>query len=149
MYSRNISLDNSAYGMRPPSNIKNEKTRERIPVKSFSDSFAYERFNKMGNSADISEKAADKNEVATRLTAEKTMFPEEAEIQSEASAVTDAKQDRTPKAENSPFSFLSRIRELIDSDTVFILLAAIMILFSENATNDKLTPLALLAILFL
>lgn len=50
---------------------------------------------------------------------------------------------------DSEISLLSKVKLLFDSDTILIILAVIMILFSDNATNDKLTPFALLAILFL
>ena len=54
-------------------------------------------------------------------------------------------QDKTCESVN----ILSRLKNTFDADTLLIILAVLMLLFSDNATNDKLTPLALLAILFL
>lgn len=149
MYSRNISFDNSASGMRLTSNLKNEKPRERIPVKSFSDSFAYERFNRMGSTGSNTEKTEPKMEETVEVKAEMPVPRDNGETQYVEQSENNAKPNEIQKEERSTFSVLSRLKEIIDSDTVLILLAAIMILFSENATNDKLTPLALLAILFL
>lgn len=150
MYSRNISIDNSASGMRLTSNIRNEKVREKIPVKSFSDSFAYERFNRMGNQEQMLEKSESKKE---EIPETNTQVPlpavNNAEIQYVEPADKNVQEKETASGEKSTFSVLTRLKEIVDSDTILILLAAIMILFSENATNDKLTPLALLAILFL
>ena len=150
MYSRNISFDNSASGMRLTSNIRNEKPREKIPVKSFSDSFAYERFNRMGSQEQILEKAENKKEEIIETNTQMTPLAiNNSEIQYVEPVETNVQEKEAPSEEKSTFSVLSRLKEIVDSDTILILLAAIMILFSENATNDKLTPLVLLAILFL
>lgn len=138
MYSRNFTTDNTLNTIKLNSSSSNRQGK--IPVKSFTDNFAYERFNKMGAIKESQETAdANKAEAETQISHETPTLP----VISETIGSVENKKE---EADNS---ILKRLKDILDSDSLLIILAVIMLIFSDNATNDKLTPLALLAILFL
>lgn len=154
MYSRNFTFDNSSSGVRltPTNQSRQPSHQEKVPVRSFTDGFAYERFNRMG---EVREQTPSKD-YPVEYSDEQINIGEKDTIQTKNVQNTDfetsigvseivAKQDKM----DEKISFLSKVKSLFDSDTILIIFAVIMILFSDNATNDKLTPFALLAILFL
>ncbi len=150
MYSRNLT-ENSMSGIRLNPNARFDKSKgqsEAIPVKSFTDNFAYDRFNRMGNVKENTEtpmpppinfKDSEEkdNQTETEAVSQDTSLPD----------ITEEK-DSLIEAKNEGIGLSERFKAFFDADTILIILAAVMLLFSDNAINDKLTPLALLAILF-
>lgn len=149
MYSRNFSTDIGGTAVRLNTNARNDRGKAingNIPVKSFTDNFAYERFNKMGYNKPIEEHS----EPASVNTESDTVnISANTEETLPIASMESEKQISKPEERISEIGILTRLKNTFDSDTLLIILAAIMLMFSDNATNDKLTPLALLAILFL
>lgn len=141
MYSRNFTTDNTMNTIKLNSGLNSANKQSKIPVRSFTDNFAYERFNKMGNVKESRETSPVQDEKT-----EEKVISNELPVQSEAVEALSQQEEKKEQTENT---ILSRFKDILDSDSLLIILAVIMLLFSDNATNDKLTPLALLAILFL
>ena len=152
MYSRNLTLNNTARSATVIPSYRgniNEGRKESIPVKSFKDDFAYERFNSLGNTTPAKE--LDVSSGTADILADNSEFfnkdrRENIESNSSDTAIinTDATQN---KNEILPLSVL--LRKFADADTLLICFLVIFIMLSDNTTNDKLTPLALLAILLI
>jgi len=142
MYSRVTSYDNQSRGIRlNPRPLTENAQSEKIPVRSFTDSFAYERFNNMGKNqtydkTSVIEQEQSASEITDGLSKEDVQTSEH---QSQENSNND---DRRAIA-------LSRFKGLLDTDTILLIVLAAMIALSADTTNDKLTPIALLAILFL
>ena len=151
MYSRNLNIESAASGIKLNPDSRVEKSRgqqENIQIKSFTDNFAYDRFNRMGTSAEriIEERYpqaySDQNN-KNRIESEN--------MEKNESISSNVKSNvEIVEGENhqSIDGVLKKLKNIFDTDTVIILLAFAILFFSENATNDKLTPFALLAILF-
>ena len=152
MYSRNVSVDsiNSRLKLNHNGiNSMNSVQKENIPVKSFTDNFAYERFNMMGNDKN---KNKENNPLTEKVENTVPNVSEKIENLSEKAVVLSGTDnhitDETEDTKNpSGNALLLKLKTLFDSDTVLIVLAVLIVLLSEHTTNDKLTPLALLAIL--
>ncbi len=152
MYSRNFTTENTASGIRLNPNVRIDKPKtqkDNIPVKSFTDNFAYERFNRMGTQKENGE--AQIYLQNNREKENESQIEETSLAVTESNTVTDVQKDdnKIDKKDIYDKGILSRLKFAFDADTLLIILAVAMLLFSDNATNDKLTPLALLAILFL
>ncbi|MBR3994019.1 MAG: hypothetical protein IKI97_01925 [Clostridia bacterium] len=154
MYSRNLTFDNSTSGVRltPGNQHRQSPHQEKVPVRSFTDGFAYDRFNRMGEPM----KQNSPQGYSGQFTEEPANTDDKEYVQPEQVQNADSETNintneiiANQEKKDSEISLLSKVKLLFDSDTILIILAVIMILFSDNATNDKLTPFALLAILFL
>ena len=152
MYSRNYPTGNVMPGVRLNPGHINDVSRnhsERIPVKSYTDNFAYERFNRMDNFKeeknydDFTKNGNNPEHLQEESIEETEKLPEE---KTQADVCDSVKVPADVPKENT---ILYKLKNAFDADTVLIILAVLMLLFSDNATNDKLSPLALLAILFL
>ncbi len=128
MYSRNFGTFEDLTGTL-------SKSQKTIPVKVFGDNAAYERFSRLGLDE---EKPLRNSDASENTVAADTIIDEEKEIIIENEALN--------KAEIS--QELKGLLSLIDRDSLILILASAMILFSDE-TNDKITPLCLLAILLL
>ena len=149
MYSRNFSTDIGGTTVRLNSNYgagRGKAEKEKIPVKSFTDNFAYERFNKMDMNKTYEDRSQLPDKVKENEIVKESPDPEESSCTE--NAYSEYKAVKADEKYNE-IGILTRLKNTFDSDTLLIILAVIMLLFSDNATNDKLTPLALLAILFL
>lgn len=158
MYSRNYTADRNVSGIKPDSNSRlnnNRQVRENIPVKSFTDNFAYDRFNRMGNQIKLVQTPPESQNLPVKdLSEVEDSSPTEIENNTNNEIYDDGNvlapvnaqvQNSEAKEERN---IITRLKDTFDADTLLIILAAAMLIFSDNATNDKLTPLALLAILF-
>lgn len=117
-----------------------------VPVKSFSDSSAYEAFNKIGKKQENTLLMDERSQEITDK-AEKVPNSEHNDDVNEETSIIDASGDNRG-AISSIIGGFSKIRSFFDFD-VIILAVLIAVIFFNKETNDKLTPLALLAIMFL
>ena len=155
MYSRNYTAERQISGIKINSGSASDTSRnirENIPVRSFSDSFAYDRFNRMGtqpstisDNYDNNKGKSEERQSFENKEPENQVITDEEKKEIDALDIQKNIQDKTCESVN----ILSRLKNTFDADTLLIILAVLMLLFSDNATNDKLTPLALHAILFL
>lgn len=117
-----------------------------IPVKSFSDSSAYEVFNNIGKKQ---ENIPIMQEKKQEITEEKEEFidKEKSSEENREHSIIEAFSDNKSTVSSLVGTFL-KIKSFFDFD-VIILALLIAIIFFNKETNDKLTPLALLAVMFL
>lgn len=166
MYSRNFgTFENiTASKQNPHSKDSYIQKDVRIPVKSFSDNSAFERFNNLGNAKNIAEDGKENNnETESQILREHKEqntdeFDNNEQSYENNTGQANTKTDiQTNKKSIQPddkktLSFPLDIKSLsgiFDSDFLLIALAIAMLIFGNNETNDKLTPIALLAIMFL
>lgn len=162
MYSRNFGIFENLSTVKQNPNIIDSsfQKQNRIPIKTFSDNSAFERFNNLGavknrvenakeESQETNTEAVEENETNNSIDTETPTHIYENESN---------KNDIQPKAEftvseeKKHILFPLDIKNLsgvFDSDFLLIALALAMLIFGNDETNDKLTPIALLAIMFL
>lgn len=112
-----------------------------IPVRSYTDTFAYERFNRLGTKT--STQNIDKNLSDDKIEE----LTDDRSESSEYRIIRDNQKNENCDIVMNPKSGGAWIDRLFDPDTFLLMVAIIVITLSDNTTNDKLTPLALLAIL--
>ncbi len=152
MYSRNYTTGLAASAIKLNPNAGNETSvtkSDSIPIRRFTDNFAYERFNRMGNTDKKSDVSAVYNDITQNEKKTEIIGSTEEDSYENTNNSAEKKEQSHHDIIAPENNVLSRLKLVFDTDTLLIILAAIMLMFSDNATNDKLTPLALLAILFL
>lgn len=166
MYSRNFGTFENVNPVKltPKANTISYQKENRIPVKTFSDNSAFERFNSLGADRNNKQetiphrKEQDIQADNTEFEVNKETSYIEENAAEEQIAAEDTSTDASVK-NNEPVSEVNKhiplpfdmknIINIFDSDFLLIALAMAMLLFGDNETNDKLTPIALLAIMFL
>ncbi len=164
MYSRNFGTFENLSTAKLAELQKNSAARSRksIPVKTFSDNSAFERFNSLGNdtksNTDIQinnnniQPLPENSDISEKVAVEQNISSEVEELQNDL-PMKEIKSIPAEEASSqksfSLFSEIHKLASLIEGDYFIIILAIAMMIFSANETNDKLTPLALLAIMFL
>ncbi len=156
MYSRNIAAQNIGNNLKMNPQMRyggGEKHNTNIPVKSFSDNFAYERFNSIGNKSekeetsvktDISEEKISDNENGNFAEKAPNVVSNDLTAVQVSNKNVDEKQETT-----SAPNFLLSFKPLLEKDFWMIILVVIFTMLSDNTSKDKITPLALLAVLLL
>ncbi len=168
MYSRNFAAFENVSSVKLNNELRSKvNIRENtVPVKNYSDSSAYERFSNLGvsksndaasdeSNIEASDNVVTASEVSEAVLVENVVSESTTENKFEEIAADTkvvASQKSESKHERSPLSIfgdIHKITDIFDSDFLLITLAAALIFFGNNETNDKLTPIALLAIMFL
>ncbi len=117
-----------------------------IPVRSFSDSSAYEAFNNIGKKQE-NVILREEKEQEIKDKSDEVMNKENRDEENEKTSVIEAFSDNRGTI-SSIIGGFSKIRSFFDFD-VIILAVLIAVIFFNKETNDRLTPIALLAIMFL
>lgn len=115
-----------------------------VPVQSFSDTSAYERFDRMGSDLGQKNERSQSDSASAQAAAPVRLDSPDA-VQNTAEA-------ETPLSEKE-----SALRSLFDgdwhkyvsADSLLLAAIALMMLLSDSETPDRLTPLVLLALVFL
>lgn len=156
MYSRNIAAQNIGNNLKMNPQMRyggNEKHSANIPVKSFSDSFAYERFNNIGNKNEKQEISMKNDNSEQKVTDNPNgNFDETAMnvVMNDSTAVQASNKTVDVKQETSSAQrLLLSFKPLLEKDFWMIILVVIFTMLSDNTSKDKITPLALLAVLLL
>ncbi len=172
MYSRNFGTFENISAVKLNSQLKGNTAQKEntIPVKTFSDNSAVERFNSLGRNRahhqvtdnnyreNLPLSTLEENALDEVSGTENNDLPEPKENTEAVILSEDGKKDTEEYADkvletekthiSLPFD-IKKLSGIFDSDLLLIGLAAAMIFLGNNETNDKLTPIALLAIMFL
>lgn len=156
MYSRNIAAQNIGNNLKMNPQMRyggNEKHNANIPVKSFSDNFAYERFNSIGNKNEKQELSVKNDNSEQTITDNPNSNFEETAmsvVMNDSNTVQVSNKNDNVKQETSYApNFLLSLKPLLEKDFWMIILVVIFTMLSDNTSKDKITPLALLAVLLL
>ena len=151
MYSKNFArFENVSPAPLNKDNKIPTRPLDAIPVKTYSDNSAIEAFQSLGKNHIITEQnqayAIDNAENNNDNNIENsTKNDENAEIEEKNIDI----KEQTNEKRKTFFGELAKISELIEGDWLIVALAILMLISSSGETNDKLTPIALLAIMFL
>lgn len=161
MYSRNFGTFENISPSKLNSALQNGSVSRKsgnIPIKTYPDNSAYERFNNLGNDKkeiivndDIHDNTKqDNQEVLPEIV--DTSISEQVENVSDVVKNVNVDKEHTDSGDKKTRSLLSELQKLtslIDGDYFLIILAIALLFISGNDTNDKITPIALLAIILL
>ena len=165
MYSRNITLSETRANTRGNRDSRLVGEGERIPVKSFVDSSAYEHFGNIGKKSSSETAVTNisrENQSASVIindepdepttdtnvsTPEKA--PESAFTHNQDEAIEFGGKSNIPPKTEYIKPVISGLLNIIDTDVIILLAFAALLYFSEGGKKSKLPPIALIAIAFL
>ena len=146
MYSRSFGTFEKVSDARAYAELMKRKTGvgvPAVPVQSFSDKSAYERFDRM--EAELKQK----NEPAQTENINVRAVPAQSEEEDAIENAAGTKTEPTEKVSALRSLFDGDWHKYVSADSLMLAAVALMMLLSDSETPDRLTPLVLLALVFL